>query len=99
MSNAAQVESDGIALAEVVRSLARRSYDALTRVRDGQGSDPHEIRALLQQIAHSRRQVLDRRPDELRRWLENLYCQMESLQDPPAPRPDAPHPDRPHFSL
>ena len=96
MATVTQIESDGIALAEVVRNLARRSYRVLSRARDGQPSDPHEIRALLQQIAHSRRQVLDRRPDELRRWLESLYSQMESLQTPPV---DTPHADRPHFSL
>src|SRR4051812_22952689 len=99
MSSATQIASDGITLAATVRSLAQRSHRMLIRDRAGVGSDPHEIRALLEQISQSRRQVLDRRPDELRRWLENLYVQIESLQAPPAPRPHVPHRDRPHLTV
>jgi hypothetical protein len=99
MSSIGQATSDGITLAATVRSLAERSHRVLTSARDGVGSDPHEIRALLQQISQSRRQVLDRRPDDLRRWLENLYVQVEALQSPPALRPYVPHRDRPHLSV
>lgn len=97
MSSVILVANDGIALAESVRTLARHSHRVLVRVREGHGNDPQEIRALLHQISHSRRQVLDRRPDELRRWLENLYAQIESIQAPTSSRPDTPHHDRPHF--
>lgn len=99
MSSVTQVETDGITLAETVRYLARHSYGVVTRARAGVGSDPREIRTLLSQISVSRRQVLERRAEELSRWLENLHDQIESLQAPASPRPDSAHRDRPHLSV
>ena len=99
MLSVTQPPSDGMTLAATVRSLAQRSYHVLTQARDGVGSDPQEVRALLQQISHSRRQVLDRQPDELRRWLENLYIRVESIQAPTASHSPATHRDRPHLSV
>jgi hypothetical protein len=99
MSSVMQVATDGITLAETVRNLAHRSYAVVTRARAGVGSDPREIRILLRQISVSRRQVMERRADELSRWLENLHGQIESLQAPSSPRPDSAHRDRPHLSV